>query len=56
MTTRPIQIRLSENQLHLLEALVRKGVFRNRTRAIETFINEGLEKRNLINYKEVLSD
>lgn len=56
MATRPIQIRLSENQLYLLEALVKKGVFRDRTRIIETFINEGLERRNLINYRDVLQE
>lgn len=56
MSTKAIQIRLSESQLSLIAKLVKSGVFRDRTRAIETFINEGLERRNLINYEEVLSD
>jgi len=47
---------MHEGKIKILDSLVKKGIFGSRQKAIETFINEGLEKRGLINYEEVLSD
>ncbi len=52
----PIQIRLAENQVKIIDSLVQKKIFRSRTRAIEQFIQESLEKRDLINYNEMASE
>jgi len=51
-----VQMRMHEGKIKILDSLVKKGIFGSRQKAIETFINEGLEKRGLINYEEVLSD
>ena len=50
--SRPVQIRLSDLQLRILDNLVKNGIYRDRTRAIEVFIQESLETRGLINYEE----
>lgn len=50
MSTILVQLRIPEKKVKILDSLVEKGIFNSRNRAIDTFINEGLEKRNLLNY------
>lgn len=50
-----IGIRMPETMVKVIDSLVEKKIFRSRTRAIEQFVHEGLEKRNLINYEETQS-
>ncbi|MHA2248024.1 MAG: ribbon-helix-helix protein, CopG family [Candidatus Hodarchaeales archaeon] len=51
-----VTIRIAENTIKTLDTLVDKKVFRSRNRAIEQFIHEGLEKRQLIRYEEALKN
>ncbi|MHA2333555.1 MAG: ribbon-helix-helix domain-containing protein [Candidatus Hodarchaeales archaeon] len=45
-------LRMTKNMVRLLDNLVDQGLYRSRSRVIELLVMEGLEKRNLIDYKE----
>ncbi|MHA2244119.1 MAG: hypothetical protein ACXADY_04065 [Candidatus Hodarchaeales archaeon] len=49
-----VQITITTKILKIVDAMVLKGIYRNRTNAIETLVREGLEKRDLIAFQEGL--